>query len=123
MNYDYIAGFFDGEGSVCAQRAGNNVHFKLDISNTNKEVLEKIKEFLDNQGIKSSLYTRKLYEGRKQAYDLVICNKKDILEVLFNIMCKVIVKRPQVEYLLTHISLLMGGNNKFNIVEYRALYS
>jgi len=42
MNWDYLAGFLDGEGSIIIKPP----RVRLYISNTNKEVLEKIRDFV-----------------------------------------------------------------------------
>ena len=41
MNWNYIAGFFDGEGTLT--RTGSR--YKIGITQTNKEVLEEIQSF------------------------------------------------------------------------------
>lgn len=46
MNLDYIAGFFDGEGSAISYINSKYLTFRIDIANTNRDVLEKIREYL-----------------------------------------------------------------------------
>ena len=50
MNWDYIAGFFDGEGSIT--KVGKN-SFRITFAQNNKDVLDAIKLFLNGYGIHS----------------------------------------------------------------------
>ncbi len=47
MNWNYIAGFFDGEGSICQLKFGKHkrVRFYVSISNTDYKVLKEIQKF------------------------------------------------------------------------------
>lgn len=53
MNWPYIAGFFDGEGTamLCSKS------FRVAIPQTNKQVLQEIQRFLHGVGIRTSLST------------------------------------------------------------------
>jgi len=42
VNWDYFVGFLDGEGSIILKPP----RVRLYVSNTNKEVLEKVRKFL-----------------------------------------------------------------------------
>ncbi|HPA25214.1 MAG TPA: LAGLIDADG family homing endonuclease [bacterium] len=46
MTWNYVAGFFDGEGSITKNGSG----FRITIVQTNKEVLEEIKKFIQLGG-------------------------------------------------------------------------
>lgn len=61
----YVAGFFDGEGCITKRR--------LDIVNTNRNILEKISVFLTKVKIENRIEVRKIYDIRYQpAYVLRI---------------------------------------------------
>jgi len=51
MNWDYIAGFFDGEGSAIIRR---NRNVEISFANTNKAVLQQIREFVGFGNIHTS---------------------------------------------------------------------
>ena len=48
MNWDYISGFFDADGSITFAKAGNskNKTISISFSNVHKEILVSIKEFV-----------------------------------------------------------------------------
>jgi intein/homing endonuclease len=48
MNWDYISGFFDADGSITFAKAGNSKNKTISITFTNvhKEILIEIKEFI-----------------------------------------------------------------------------
>ena len=50
MNWDYIAGFFDGEGCLYKNPRGKH-SYAISIAQKDKKTLENIKEFLDSQNI------------------------------------------------------------------------
>ncbi len=83
----FLAGFFDAEGSIVKRRWKNGLRHEIKIGNTNKEVLEIIKNKLDELGINSKIYT---YKSRKGKFHYLcgrkIINRKDyhILEVVRN---------------------------------------
>lgn len=74
MNWDYISGFFDADGSVTFSRLGNSKNKTIQISFTNVElsVLEKMREFieieLDIKGFISTKAPRK--STHKVSYQL-----------------------------------------------------
>ncbi len=47
MTWNYVVGFFDGEGSITKNGSG----FRITIVQTNKEVLEEIKKFIQLGGV------------------------------------------------------------------------
>jgi len=62
----YIAGFFDGEGTVRITNTGMHILF----SNTNKEILEKIRNFFKVGSIRKQ---KMRSENHNQVYRLTIC--------------------------------------------------
>ena len=63
MNWDYLAGFVDGEGCLyLGQNKHQNtttVSARIVLSSTNKKVLDFIFNFLQKEGIKSSILYKK----------------------------------------------------------------
>ena len=85
MNWDYLAGFIDGEGSIIIKPP----RVRLYISNTNKEVLEEITKFVKCGRVYE--IKRKLGKWKRQ-YGSTIANHRDCLRILEGIKGKLIVK-------------------------------
>ena len=107
MDWSYIAGFFDGEGCVTYSRPHHNgnaykAYPYLTFSNTNRKVLERIKELLDVSGIRSRLnsFSRKYRAnlGWKECYTLNIYDKESVLTCIFAMHPHLIVKVVDVEW-------------------------
>ena len=96
MNFDYIAGFFDGEGCV-TYFGKEKSYIRVSMSNTNLEVLKDIHNFLGvgriNQNIKAT-------PKHKACYNLVINKRADARKFLTEMHNKVIIKRVAVEQAL-----------------------
>jgi hypothetical protein len=86
MDWSYFAGFLDGEGSILLIPP----RVRLYISNTNKDVLEKIKRFV---GCGRVYHIKRNNEKWLPQYGWAIGNHKDVLRILENIENKLIVKR------------------------------
>ena len=110
MNWDYIAGFFDGEGSINTTITkshtagfGYNVRAIFRISQKNREILDKIKEFmaLDCVKIKEDArisFTQRAYNVHTERLDGLqyICDKlKD----------RVYVKKKQIMLLQKYVDI------------------
>jgi len=93
MDKNYIAGFFDGEGSVYEV---NNKIF-VSIPQTNYDVLEKIVEFC---GYGLLYETKKQKKHHKQAWVIRIQKKADVLDFLLMIKDIVIVKKEIVNHFI-----------------------
>ena len=85
MTWDYIAGFFDGEGSLSMKEGS----FRISISQTDENVLKKIKLFTKVGNI-CTVTKRKSHW--KDAWVYYIANQKDIFYFLSKIKNRVIVK-------------------------------
>jgi len=82
MDIRYIAGFFDGEGCVALAKNGLYRKAALQITNTDRTVLEKIKETLRCGHI---CITRKFAKTKPQwaqAYSFSVNKRRDVIEVL-----------------------------------------
>lgn len=101
MTWAYIAGFFDGEGTIwfpLAKKRGRMAPtasmFQTDIT-----PLKKIKEFLEVHGIKTYEYSTKLKNpiSKKIIHRLQMRSKKDVELFLYHISPYLIVKKKLAE--------------------------
>jgi len=78
MNWEYIAGFMDGEGCVSRQttKEGKFKRYEIQITNTNYDVLIKMKDFVE-MGWICKLKTRKAHW--KQAWSWGINRHADVI--------------------------------------------
>ena len=107
MNQHYLAGFFDGEGSLIIRfkkdsryASGFQIKPNIDIAQKNLEVLNKIK---------NDLKIGKIYYNKKEKlwhYD--IYKFKDIENFISIIKGKLIVKRDKLKKFEACISLILG---------------
>jgi len=105
LPYAYVAGFFDGEGSIGANlnkaRHPPSIRLRIIIVNTNLEILIKIKKIF-----KGEIYKRKKYiEHYKDKWDWEITNRDDMKFFLEKILPYSTVKRQQIEYGLKFLEL------------------
>ena len=96
----YIAGFFDGEGSVIASRINGRPMVKLCMSQNNLEVLEKIQEFLGYGRLNRSSRGHHFLRVNKQAH---------VRRLIRTIYPHSIVKRKQLKLAYT-----MAGTQDFD---------
>ncbi|MDD5700313.1 MAG: LAGLIDADG family homing endonuclease [Candidatus Nanoarchaeia archaeon] len=97
MNWDYVAGFIDGEGSIIIKPP----RVRLYISNTDKKALNRIEKFL------KCGYTfevkRKLKDNWKKQYGWTICDHNECLRILKNLRKKLIIKKEKCEEAIKYI--------------------
>ena len=86
MNWSYIAGFFDGEGSL----THNGIGFRITIPQTNEEVLNEIKDFT---GVGNVIKLRKREVHWKDAWLYYIASKKDVRIFLKKMIPYLIIKK------------------------------
>jgi hypothetical protein len=97
MNWDYIAGFIDGEGSIIIKPPRVRIY----ISNTNKEILEKIKDFLKCGSV---FETKREIKGNwKKQYGWTICSHQNVLRILKNLRNRLVIKRKLCEEAVFYI--------------------
>jgi len=92
MTWEYIAGFFDGEGCVNVYPNGNTQRVAVTLTQGNPEVLEVIQEFLEDMGIPSAIYAKS--SSRSQWFVLSITAREQVKLVLENLTPYLIVKQP-----------------------------
>lgn len=78
LSWQYIAGFFDGEGNVSMPLGKSNLHLCLtQAGNEGLQLLGRIQEFLAEHGIPSRIDdSTKLVTGRKKVYRLCLSGKR-----------------------------------------------
>ena len=86
MNWEYIAGFFDGEG-YCKKQGRYTV---IQITQQHKEVLEEIQQFLGYGHI-----YRKDNKLKYKGFDLRIFKRKDCIDFITKIKPFSIVKKEE----------------------------
>jgi len=103
MTWEYIAGFFDGEGSLIKHKGK---YFRVVISQTNLEVLEEIKNFT---GVGKVIEVARRKDHWKRAWVYFIATQKDIAFFLEKIEKFVIVKKKKVDEARPIISVVSSN--------------
>ncbi|MEK7506786.1 MAG: LAGLIDADG family homing endonuclease [Patescibacteria group bacterium] len=101
MNWAYIAGFFDGEGSITRHTKG----YRITIAQTNFEVLEKIRKFASAGSI---IEPKKRKKHWKDSWVYYIASQRQICDFLNKILIYLIVKKEKVELALPVIEFLVA---------------
>lgn len=109
MNYDYIAGFFDGEGSISIlkryrQRPTPLYFLSVTLTNSDKRVLEEVKSFAGG-----SIQFDKGKGRSTPVYRYCIIGPKARI-FLLSIVDKLVIKREEAEFAIRFQELKM--NNK-----------
>lgn len=86
MNWNYLAGFIDGEGTIILRPP----RVRLYISNTNRLVLIKIQRFVKCGKVYD--VKRKIKNNWKKQYCWTVGNHKDCLRILRKLRYKLIIK-------------------------------
>ena len=90
MDWSYVAGFFDGEGSVIFTK--NSI--KLQFSNTDKQMLKKLHKFLGCGNIRFSY--RNLDKWKPQGV-LVVGKHEDVIPILDKLKDLCIIKKSKIK--------------------------
>jgi len=86
ISWKYIAGFFDGEGSICHNGKG----FRITVSQSSYGVLKDIKVFV---GLGNIFETKKRQEHWKDSWVYYIAKQEDVYTFLMRILPFLIVKK------------------------------
>lgn len=110
MSWAYIAGFFDGEGTVTV-RQGHVTIFQKE-----KRVLEKIQKFLAEQGVYSTLHHRQDRKHNNLGYvlaqwQLCVRRRQSVRMFLGGIRPYAIVKKQRIEDLWRFLTIYPGLPN------------
>jgi len=116
INWAYIAGFFDGEGSIVMSTKGRdtNIGCRLSITNTNYEVLKIIDKFLQSNGIKGQIGSKpdskpishdngKTYGQTKPCYNWRVGHRIFIIKFLVKTLPYLIVKKQKALEAISYI--------------------
>lgn len=96
MNWSYIAGFLDGEGSIRVEHKIPRV--RIELFNTNREVIEEIHRFLGFGNVYHiPAKKRSKQKQRKDQYWLSITHHEDVLFFLKKVTKFLIVKKKKAE--------------------------
>jgi len=96
MNWSYIAGFFDGEGSVTHNGKG----YRITVPQTNEDVLNKIRDFT---GVGHVIKLRKREIHWKDSWLYYIANKKDVCRFLNKAGPYLVVKQKKALLAIKHL--------------------
>jgi len=103
MNWNYIAGFFDGEGNISKVQRGKAATCYLRFSNKVKEVLEEIRQFLQ-----AGYFT---LDKKKGVFHLVIGGHKKVLRIAEELAPRCVIKRTSLEDLICFIKSRQWKND------------
>jgi hypothetical protein len=107
MSWEYIAGFFDGEGHAALRTASNGAAWFAGIGQSGKEgkqILEEIQEFLRIHGINSNLHadSHKGKFSKRDMYRLTLSNRINVVGLLKKLIPFVHVKKATVQDILRY---------------------
>ena len=109
LSLDYIAGFFDGEGSFIVKitrdkryKSGYHIVVKVAIPQKNKEILEMIK---DSLGIEANIY----FHSRDKLWYLEIYRLNDVKKFVDKVCPRLILKKEKCLRLRKIITLMEKG--------------
>ena len=103
MSWQYIAGFFDGEGSIStmqfSRRTGiaSSVACLAQTGDEGYAVLTAIKNFMWERGVKSYITTQKRIKGYRVMHNLRVCAKPSVIMFLREALPYVHVKKVKTQ--------------------------
>ena len=105
MNMDYIAGWFDGEGTVHYSKL--NKHFLLSFPNTDEKVIVCILEYLNKYYGVTSRITSYAPKQRgvnpyKIMYRIMITRQKEVVRVSEDLVNRCVTKKEKLKELLEY---------------------
>lgn len=124
MNWEYIAGFFDGEGNISinkiSKKQGKVRTYQVLIRfyNSDLNILKKIKEFL---GYGKIYQNNKKTDNRNTLYELTISSKPQVQNILTNLSKFSISKKEKINYVLKNFNFGYNNNSSFNLDEFHSL--
>ncbi len=113
MNLDYLAGFIDGEGTIGFEKSPGRYVPYISISNTNLDVLEKIKNFLQEEGINSKLDARKQRNERWAVSYVLLIRWQYAVKLASKLKERLVIKRKQAELLADVYPVITPRNGKY----------
>ncbi len=98
INWAYVAGFFDGEGSLHMDRYESTVQLRID--NTFRRAIVEIKSFVKCGTISNRGRAKPYHKDRIR---LTVSNHSDVLRILEGMLPYLIVKRERAEAMIGYI--------------------
>lgn len=119
----YLAGIFDGEGTVGYYPANGSHTIYVQVTNTDSRVINWVKNLIPGGFVK----TRKRHVNRKPVWEWLVRDRDLAIEVLNIIRPYLIIKADQVDLLLSLMNderILRGDSKRFQklspeIIEHR----
>lgn len=115
----YLAGLFDGEGSVVLHkyRERNSYHPEITLANTDLAIMEEIKRMLNNAGIKTHLYVQQRGGKNRPVGILKILRHDDAYSFLAGLLPYLRIKYGKAKRMLDLIaSKAIGTTNHIRAV-------
>lgn len=104
MTWDYVAGFFDADGCIRIFYHYNKQKYpRLQFTNTNKQVIEEIKNFLKTGHIYTHEPNPKYKNKHSTRYDLQVDKHEAIERIIRKLIPRTIVKKQRLTDALTLI--------------------
>jgi hypothetical protein len=118
MNWDYIAGLFDGEGNIHLNfiKINNRIRalqLGIRIYNSNEPLLKEVRNFI-NSGY---IYKK----NRTNIFEVMIIAKEDVKSFLINIKDKVVLKKDLIKFVLDNYHFDRNNNLNFDVPKFRTL--
>ncbi len=101
MTWEYIAGFFDGEGTISRNTSG----FRISMPQTNQEVLEKIRHF---SGLGNICKVTKRKSHWKDSWTYYITKQKNVLIFLKGISPHLVLKKDLADNTIPELKLIVN---------------
>lgn len=111
MSWEYIAGFFDGEGTISRNASG----FRISMPQTNEEVLEKIRDF---SGLGNICKVTKRKSHWKDSWTYYISKQGSVLIFLKGISPHLILKKNLADNTITRL-LFIVRNQRLKILKHQ----
>ncbi|MBA3046930.1 LAGLIDADG family homing endonuclease [Patescibacteria group bacterium] len=105
MTWEYIAGFFDGEGSITHNKKG----YRITISQTDLKVLQKIRNYVDYGFV---FKNKKRKSHWKDSWIYYIAKQESVLEFLIKIKPLAVVKKEQIIFIIPILKKAVKNINK-----------
>jgi len=115
LSWDYVAGFFDGEGNlhVSSSGASQDGRYSLQVRarfySSTLKVLKELQKFI----CMGTIYVKHPIG----MYELCITSKQEVKKLLINLCGRVVIKRDQINFLLKHFDFNLGSSNIYFDVE------
>lgn len=122
MNIEYISGFFDADGSItmCKNNRDNIFRsIKIDFTNTEKDILIKIKKYLNSIDITCTITTKSISkENHNISFTLSIQGNQNCIKFCKLVSSKHPKKLHRINTVLKYHDKVTKRNGKYNEKEF-----